>query len=152
VASDACPTSFLASASPWVPAPPTTETPGRLAPDADPVTAVVCRYAPVAAGPAAGGGPAALVGEVALTRRLDRVRGDLALARAPAAPSPCSRAGGTVVPHLMRLDYADGSLWISATRASGECTPSGNGAFVTSTYLGEVLSSSYDAAAWTSPS
>lgn len=152
VTSDACPASFLPRATPWVPAPPTTETPGRLAPDADPVTAVVCRYAPLAAGTAASSQPTALVGEVPLTRGLDRVRTDLALPKAPAAPPPCAAAADPPVPHLLRLDYSDGSLWISATRTAGECTTSGNGAFVTNTYLGEVLSASYDAAAWTSPS
>lgn len=147
---DGCPASFRASATPWVPAPPTTETPGRLVPDADPVTAVVCRYQPLASGtPTSGAGPAALVGEVPLASGLDRVRLDLAASPPAAGPPPtCPAAGGPRVPYLLRLDYADGSLWVSSVQDPGSCAASGNGVFVTGTHLGGVLARSYDAAAW----
>ena len=147
---ESCPARFLASATPWVPAPPTTETPERLAPDADPVTAVVCRYEPLAGGtPTSSAAPTALVGEVPLGGGLDRVRLDLAAAR-PAAgpPRACPTTGGPRVPHLLRLDYADGSLWVSSVQDPGSCAASGNGVVVTDTHLGGVLSRSYDAAAW----
>lgn len=146
---EGCPASFLASVTPWVPAPPTTETPGRLAPDADPVTAVVCRYEPIAGRtPTSGAAPAALVGEVALGSGLDRVRLDLAASRPAAGPPPTCPATGPRVPYLLRLDYADGSLWVSSVQDPGSCAASGNGVFVTGTHLGGVLARSYDAAAW----
>ena len=147
---DGCPASFLAGVTPWVPAPPTTETPGSLVPDADPVSAVVCRYEPIPGSTATSGATtAALVGEVALGSGLDRVRLDLAASR-PAAGSPptCPATGGPRVPYLLRLDYADGSLWVSSVQDPGSCAASGNGVFVTGTHLGGVLARSYDAAAW----
>lgn len=150
-----CPATFPAPddrpAEPWVPAPPTTETPGRLVPDADPVSAVVCRYDP-GAFPEPGDAAAPLVGEVALTAGLDRVRHDLLLpARLSGQDRACTLIGSALVPHLVRLDYADGSLWVSALRDANSCTDSGNGAFVTGAYLGEQLSRSYDSAAWATP-
>ena len=147
---DGCPARFLASVTPWVPAPPTTETPGVLVPDADPVTAVVCRYEPLAGGtPTSGAGPAALVGEVSLASGLDRVRLDLAASPPAAGPPPtCPATGGPRVPYLLRLDYADGSLWVSSVQDPGSCAASGNGVFVTGTHLGGVLARSYDLAAW----
>ena len=146
---EGCPASFLASVTPWVPAPPTTETPGSLVPDADPVTAVICRYEPIAGmTPTSGAAPAALVGEVSLASGLDRVRLDLAASPLAAGPPPTCPATGPRVPYLLRLDYADGSLWVSSVQDPGSCAASGNGVFVTSAHLGGVLASSYDAAAW----
>lgn len=140
-----CPETFPAPAGdPWVPAGPTTETPGRLVPDADPVEALVCRYGDVFEADAA-----ALQGEVALEGGLDRVRTDLLVpARVEAAERACTQIGGGQVPHLVRLRYADGELWLSAVQDPNRCTDTGNGAFVSSAYLGDRLAQAYDTAAW----
>ena len=112
---------------------------------------MVCRYQGV--GPAASAdGSAPLVGEVALVGGLDRVRRDLVLPRRlPGQSADCTVVGGPLVPHLVRFDYADGFLWVSAVQDVSSCQDSGNGAFVTSTYLGDALAASYDAGAWVSP-
>lgn len=150
LAADGCPATLpVGEPVPWVPAPPTTETPGRLAPDADPVEALVCRYEDVSGTPA---GSASLVGERVVTAGLDRVRHDLLLpARVPGGTRACTAMGGPVEPHLVRFSYADGELWLAATRDPNSCQDSGNGAFTTSAYLGDVLQESYDASTWTSP-
>lgn len=126
------------SDTPWVPAPPSTETPGRLVPDADPVEAVVCRYTPE--------------GEVeqrGLTDGLDRIRHDLLLPEElPGQSRPCTLIGGRNVPHLLYLRYADGDLWVSATQEPNSCTDTGNGEFVSSVHLGDRLAAAYDAGAW----
>lgn len=144
-AGDGCPDRYAAAdPEPWVPAPPTTETPGRLVPDADPVEALVCRY-----GDVSGAESAALAGEVRLESGLDRIRTDLLLpARVEGAQVACTQMGGAVVPHLVRLRYADGELWLSARQEPNGCTDSGNGEFVTSTYLGDRLAEAYDTGAW----
>lgn len=134
-----CPKAFDESAeTPWVPAPPSTETPGRLVLDADPVEAVVCRYIPE--------------GEVEqreLTDGLDRIRHDLLLPQKLSDQTrACTLIGGTPVPHLMHLRYADGDGWVSATEEPNSCTDSGNGEFVSASYLGGQLAASYDAGAW----
>lgn len=134
-----CPDTFDESAgTPWVPAPPSTETPGRLVPDADPVEAVVCRYTPE--------------GEVEqrdLTEGLDRVRHDLLLPEKRAGESrPCTLIGGRDVPHLLYLRYADGDLWVSATQEPNSCTDTGNGDFVSSVHVGDRLAAAYDEGAW----
>ncbi|MCW2615870.1 MAG: hypothetical protein JWN08_2864, partial [Frankiales bacterium] len=122
---------------------------GRLAPDADPVEVLVCRYEDVSGSRA---GPASLVGERVVTAGLDRVRHDLLLPELlPGGTRACTAMGGPVVPHLARLSYADGDLWLAATRDPNSCQDSGNGAFTTSAYLGEVLQQSFDAATWSSP-
>lgn len=140
-----------AATSPWVPSEPTTETPGRLVPDADPVAAVVCRY-DVGDFPEPEGVEPPLAGEVALTAGLDRIRHDLLLPeQRPGQDRACTLIGAALVPHLLRLDYADGSLWVSALTDANSCTRSGNGVFVTSAYLGGQLSQSYDAARWVVP-
>ena len=135
-----CPQQYpAADGAPWVPAPPTTETPGRLVPDADPVEALVCRYDE--AGAAAG--------EVLLEGGLDRIRTDLLVpARVEGAERACTLIGGGVVPHLVRLRYADGELWVSAVQEPNRCSATGNGAFVSSAYLGDRLAQAYDAATW----
>ena len=136
-----CPERFLSPAEgePWVPAPPTTETPGRLVPDADPVEALVCRY----------GESGTLDGEVALEGGLDRIRTDLLVpARVEGAERACTLIGGGVVPHLLRLRYADGELWLSAVQEPNRCAATGNGAFVSSAYLGDRLAQAYDKATW----
>ena len=143
-AQDGCPEQFASDAEqPWVPEAPTTETPGRLVPDADPVDALVCRYAPLAEG------PSELVGERLLPGPLTAVRGDLALPeRRSNAGEGCKQIAGAQVPHLVRLRYADGELWLSAVQEPNECTATGNGAFVTSTYLGDVFAAAYETGAW----
>jgi hypothetical protein len=140
-----CPESFPApDGDPWVPAEPTTETPGRLVPDADPVEALVCRYGDVFEVDTA-----ALQGEVVLERGLDRIRTDLLVpARVEAAERACTQIGGGQVPHLVRLRYADGELWLSAVQDPNRCTGTGNGDFVSSAYLGDRLAQAYDTAAW----
>jgi hypothetical protein len=142
---EGCPERYAAAGDePWVPAPPTTETPDRLVPDADPVEALVCRY-----GDVSGAGGAPLDGEVRLEAGLDRIRTDLLLpARVEGAQPACAEVGGAVVPHLVRLRYADGELWLSARQEPNGCTASGNGRFVTSAYLGDRLAQAYDARAW----
>jgi hypothetical protein len=138
-----CPDTFdLTSKTPWVPHPPTTETPDRLAPDADPVEAVVCRYTPE--GQAEQG--------VDLTGGLDRIRHDLLLpVKLPGESRPCTLIGGRDVPHLLYLRYADGDLWISAVQEPNSCTDTGNGDVVSSVYLGDRLAASYDQGAWAPP-
>jgi hypothetical protein len=128
-----------AEGAPWVPAPPTTETPGRLVPDADPVEALVCRYDE--AGAAAG--------EVLLEGGLDRIRTDLLVPeRVDGAERACTLIGGGVVPHLVRLRYADGELWLSAVQEPNRCSLTGNGAFVSSAHLGERVAQAYDTGSW----
>lgn len=141
-AADGCPDEVpLDVGAPWVPQPPTTQTPGRLVPDADPVEALVCRYRP------GDGTQATLVGGVLLETGLNRIRTDLQPSAVPAGQGrPCP--DGARVPHLMRLRYADGDLWLSATQAPGDCTASGNGAFVTDTYLGDRFAEAYESLAW----
>ena len=137
-----CPERYEHADEPWVPAPPTTETPGRLVPDADPVEALVCRY----------GESGDLDGEALLEDDLDRIRTDLLLpARVVGAERACTLIGGGLRPHLVRLRYADGELWVSAVQEPNLCSVSGNGAFVTSAYLGDTLARSYDARSWVPP-
>ncbi len=140
-----CPERFPSpDGEPWVPAPPTTETPGRLVPDADPVEALVCRY-----GDVFGAESAALDGEVVLNGGLDRIRTDLFVpARVDGADRACTQIGGGFVPHLVRLRYADGELWLSAVQEPNGCSESGNGAFVSPTYLGDLLAQAYDSGTW----
>ena len=134
-----CPDSVPAPAdAPWVPSLPTTETPGRLVPDADPVEALVCRYEP-------GDDGARLVGAVTLTSGLGTVRTDLLLPRTTEAI--CRPAGPLGVPYLVRLSYADGDLWLSAVHGPGGC--SGNGAFTTPVDLGGRVAEAYRTRAWT---
>lgn len=142
-ATDGCPDRWAGSgAAPWVPTPPVTETPGRLVPDADPVEALVCRY------DASG----ALEGDVVLQEGLDRIRTDLLVpARVEGAAGTCRPTGGQTAPHLLRLRYADGDLWLSAVQRDDACTTSGNGDFVSSAYLGSALERSYRAGSWVPP-
>ena len=123
---------------PWVPAPPSTATEGRLVPDADPVEALVCRYGP------AGPGGARLEGEQLITTGLERLRLDLDV-RAGARP-PCP-ASPPAVPHLARLTYADGDLWLAAAEG---CDGAGNGQFVTPAPVGERLAEAFATGAWPS--
>lgn len=140
-----CPDAFEVAAGggePWVPQPPTTQTDGRLVPDADPVDALVCRYAP----------EGELVGSEPLDGGLDRIRHDLLVPeKQDGQERVCTLIGGGLVPHLMRLSYADGDLWLSATTDPNSCTDSGNGAFVTPAYLGSRLATAYDSGSWPAP-
>lgn len=141
-----CPTEFPAVAGPWVPELPTTETPGRLVPDADPVGALVCRYADRSSRE---GQAVPLRAQAEVTQGLERVRADLHLPEAlPGRSRSCTQVGGPVVPHLVRLDYADGSLWVSAVEDPNSCTESGNGAFITTAYLGDRLATAFDDRRW----
>lgn len=140
---DGCPANVPADQPLWVPAPPTTETDGRLVPDADPVTALVCRYRDPQ------DGEPTLAAEAALSAGLDGVRHDLLVPRRlERAERSCTAMGGPVVPHLVRLSYADGDLWLAARVDPNGCVDSGNGEFVTSAYLGRQVSASFDAGRW----
>jgi len=133
-----------------VPAPPTTETERRLVPDADPVEALLCRYRAV--DDPREDGPTSLDGQVTLTGGLDRIRTDLLVpAAVPGGDRACTEIGGPRVPHLLRLRYADGELWLSATQEVNGCTSTGNGAFVSPAYLGQRFADAYDARAWRPP-
>lgn len=151
VALDGCPPAVtLVPGDPWVPAPPTTETGGRLAPDADPVDALLCRYRGI--DDPREDGPTPLDGQVLLTGGLDRIRTDLLVPRAvPGGDRVCTEIGGPRVPHLLRLRYADGELWLSATQEVNGCTSTGNGAFVSPAYLGQRFAEAYDTRTWRSP-
>ena len=147
-ATDGCPERWAGTgAEPWVPAPPTTETPGRLVPDADPVEALVCRY-----GDLTGADSAALEGDVLLRDGLELVRTDLLLPeRVEGRQQACTQVGGAVVPHLVRLRYADGELWLAGVQEPNGCTESGNGAFTTSAYLGDRLAEALRSGSWPQP-
>lgn len=138
-----CPAAYdTAAPQPWVPAPPVTETAGRLAPDADPVEVVLCRYAPVTTGPAALDGPPVRIGSDLL-----RVRTDLQVPAKTASGRACSPEGPRT-PYLARLTYADGDLWVASTDTANGCADTGNGVFVSGSARGEQLAASYDAGAW----
>ncbi|CAN5233769.1 hypothetical protein BH24ACT10_BH24ACT10_14750 [soil metagenome] len=132
---------------PWVPELASAETDGRLVPDADPVLAHVCRYA---AGQNSGEpAPLELAGDVEVTAGLGAVRRDLHLpARLEGAERSCTAIGGPLVPHLVRFDYADGSVWVSATQEPNACTDSGNGTFTTGVPLGDRLAVAFDSGRW----
>jgi hypothetical protein len=142
-----CPPEHPAVAGPWVPETPSTDTEGRLVPDADPVLAVVCRYAerPNSGPPQS----AALVDSTEVTDGLRTVRTDLHLPGEQLRQGRvCTDMGGSLVPHLVRFDYADGSLWLSAAVEPNRCTNSGNGAFTTGAYLGQLLGDAFDTGRW----
>ena len=143
-----CPSALPSTAGdPWVPAPPTTETAGRLVPDADPVDVLVCRY-----GDLAGSDSAALEVDGRLQDGRELIRTDLLLpARVEGVERVCTSVGGPVVPHLARLRYADGELWLSAVQEPNGCTASGNGAFVSSAYLGDRLAEALRSGSWLQP-
>jgi hypothetical protein len=132
---------------PWVPQVPTAETDGRLVPDADPVLAHVCRYE----ARQNSGAPVALhlAGEVDVTSGLEFVRRDLHLpALLSGSERSCTLVGGPLVPHLVRFDYADGSVWVSASQEPNACTNSGNGTFTTGVPLGARLAQSFTTRRW----
>lgn len=143
----ACPSVHPAVEGPWVPELPSAETEGRLVPDADPVLAHICRYEarqnsgePV---------PLDLAGEVDVTAGLRSVRRDLHLpALLEGRERSCTLIGGPLVPHLVRFDYADGSVWVSAAQEPNSCTDSGNGAFTTGVPLGDRFAESFDSGRW----
>ena len=143
----ACPSVYPAVEGVWVPEVPSAETTGRLVPDADPVLARICRYQarqnsgePV---------PLDLAGEVDVTAGLAAVRRDLHLpALLEGSGRSCTLVGGPLVPHLVRLDYADGSVWVSAVQEPNSCTDSGNGTFTTGFPLGERVAASFDSGRW----
>lgn len=142
-----CPAVYPAVDGPWVPELPSADTGGRLVPDADPVPAHVCRYAarqnsgdPV---------PLDLVGAVDVRTGLAAVRQDLHLpALLDGSERSCTAMGGELVPHLVRFDYADGSVWLSAAQEPNSCTDSGNGAFLTGIQLGDRLAAAFDTGRW----
>lgn len=138
-----CPATYDTAASqPWVPAPPRTETAGRLAPDADPVEVVLCRYAPVTTGPAALDGAPVRIGSELL-----QVRTDLQVPPRTGDSRACTPEGPRV-PYLARLTYADGDLWVASADTANGCADTGNGVFVSGSSRGEQLAASYDAGAW----
>ena len=143
----ACPAVYPAVDGPWVPELPSAQTDGRLVPDADPVLAHICRYT----GRQNSGDPVALelAGEVDVRAGLDAVRRDLHLpALLEGAGRSCTDMGGELVPHLVRFDYADGSVWLSAAQEPNSCTDSGNGAFTTGIQLGDRLAVAFDTGRW----
>jgi len=143
----ACPAVYPAVDGPWVPELPSAGTAGRLVPDADPVLAHVCRYT----GRQNSGDPVALdlAGEADVRAGLDAVRRDLHLpALLEGAGRSCTAMGGELVPHLVRFDYADGSVWLSAAQEPNSCTDSGNGAFTTGIQLGDRLATAFDTSRW----
>lgn len=138
-----CPATYdTVAPQPWVPALPGTETEGRLAPDADPVEVVLCRYAAPAAGPAPLDGP-----PVRITADLLRVRTDLQVPPKPGGARACTPEGPRV-PYLARLTYADGDLWVASAATANGCADTGNGVFVSGSSRGAQLAASYDAGAW----
>lgn len=138
-----CPAEYdTATPQPWVPAPPGTETEGRLAPDADPVEVVLCRYAAVTTGPAALDGPPVRIGV-----DLQRVRTDLQVPPKAADNRACTPEDPRV-PYLARLTYPDGDLWVSSTDTANGCADTGNGVLVSGSSRGAQLAASYDAGAW----
>ena len=138
-----CPAAYdTAAPPPWVPALPGTETEGRLAPDADPVEVVLCRYAAVTAGPSGLNGPPVRIGV-----DLQRVRTDLQLPPKAADGRACTPEEPGV-PYLARLSYAYGDLWVSSTVTPNGCADTGNGVFVSGSSRGAQLAASYDAGAW----
>ncbi|CAN5337593.1 hypothetical protein BH24ACT10_BH24ACT10_15330 [soil metagenome] len=138
-----CPAEYdTAAPQPWVPAPPATETEGRLAPDADPVEVVLCSYAAVTSGPVALDGPPVRIGA-----DLQRVRTDLQVPPKATGSRACTPEDPRV-PYLARLTYADGDLWVSSTDTANGCADTGNGVFVSGSSRGAQLAASYDAGAW----
>ena len=138
-----CPAAYdTAAPQPWVPALPGTQTEGRLAPDADPVEMVLCRYAAVTAGPAALDGPPVRIGV-----DLQLVRTDLQLAPKAADSRACTPQQPSV-PYLARLSYADGDLWVSSAATANGCADTGNGVFVSGSSRGAQLAASYIAGVW----
>ena len=143
----ACPAMFPAVDGPWVPELPTAETVERLVPDADPVLAHVCRY--TARQNSGDPVPLALAGQADVSAGLGAVRGDLHLpALLTGAGRACTEIGGELVPHLVRFDYADGSVWVSAAQEPNSCTDSGNGAFLTGVHLGDSVAQAFDTGRW----
>lgn len=143
----ACPAVYPAVDGPWVPELPSAETDGRLVPDADPVLAHICRYT----GRQNSGDPVPLelIGQADVRAGLAAVQRDLHLpALLEGAERSCTDVGGEVVPHLVRFDYADGSVWVSAAQEPNSCTDSGNGAFTTGIQLGDRLAVAFDTGHW----
>lgn len=143
----ACPAVYPAVDGPWVPELPGAETDDWLVPDADPVLAHICRYT----GRQNSGEPVELelAGEADVRAGLGVVRRDLHLpALLEGAGRSCTQVGGELVPHLVRFDYADGSVWVSAAQEPNSCTDSGNGAFVTGVHLGDRLATAFDTGRW----
>lgn len=135
-----CPAAFeVGGEQPWVPQPPSTQTGGRLVPDADPAEAMVCRYTP----------EGALEDSVPVRGGLDRIRHDLLLPeKRPGQERVCTLIGSAQVPYLLRLSYPDGDLWLSGTEDANSCRDTGNGAFVTPAYLGGRMAQAYDSGTW----
>ena len=145
-----CPEQVPAHEGPWVPERPTTETEGRLVPDADPVSALVCRYEGRGFdGPLGEEDAAPLAGQVELTEGLEHLRHDLLLPEGlDGQRRACTLIGGQSRPYLMRLEYADGGLWVSSVHDPNSCQDSGNGDFTTNAYLGGRLEAAFTSRRW----
>lgn len=134
-----------------VPAPPAIGPADQLVPDAVPDAALVCRYANTSIFDTQGTRPqpstVPLEGQRRLDGGLDQLPDDLAL---PAGESfgACSDAGGPTVPHLMRLDYPTGSVWVSTSTEVNSCAVVTNGAFTAAVYVAGQVAASYEAGAW----
>jgi hypothetical protein len=108
-----------------LPAPPSGDVPtGTLAPDGEPVAALLCSY----------------VGDNTTTQRgltlsasvqLELPLTDVLTALRDAVPVPeqqlCTLIGGSQVNHLLRLEFPASTVWISAADEPNSCVPTDNG-------------------------
>ena len=93
--------------------------------------------------------PLKLAGEADVRAGLGAIRRDLHLPDLlGGAGRSCTAVGGELVPHRVRSDYADGSVWVSAAQEPNGCTDSGNGAFTTGLQLGDRLALAFDTGRW----
>lgn len=133
-----------------VPVDPTAETTGRLVPEQPPTAALVCRYGP-APGDASPPPVLPLAQEVALTAGLDRLPQDLLLPRDTGGGGSCTQALGPVTSYLLRLQYPDGVVWVSASEEVNGCVDTTNGPFRSDVGRADLLAAALDAGAWTTP-
>ena len=123
----------------------TADTVGRLVPEVAPDAAAVCRYGPVE------GGAAQLAGERDLGDGLGAVPDDLALPRAFAGAEPDCDDAGPGRPHLLRLRYAEGTVWVRSDVPDGGCGGTRSAAFTSPVATGGLLAAAYDTRAWAPP-
>lgn len=139
---------------PSVVPPPSSGPAGRLVPAEVPRAALVCRYEDSSIFTRSGNRSrptsVALAGQRALAAGLERIASDLALP-AGSAYGFCTQAGGPTVPHLLRLDYASESVWVSTSTDVNGCALVTNGAFTAPVYVGGQVAASFDAGAWVDP-
>lgn len=150
---DPCPTDVprdSPSGIPAVPAPPPAGFAGSLVPDQVPTAVTICRYADTSPGSgsaSASSEPDGLQGERELLGGLENLPADLAVP-AGLETGTCTLIGGGVVPHLLRLSYPTGTLWLSTTSDPNNCSLVSNGEFTSAVYVGQQVSASYEAREW----